>query len=145
MTIVGFNFKKINVDRNGGAKGKVNISNNVSIKDVEKSELPFGKGKQDGLKFSFEFISKYEPKVGSIVLGGELLFIEDPKKVKEIAEEWKKNKKLPGNVTAGILNTILQRSNILSLILSQEVNLPPPIPLPKVKLGEPSKDGQYIG
>jgi hypothetical protein len=35
---------------------------------------------------------------------------------------------------SAILNTVLTKCNIEALILSQEVNLPSPIPLPKVKV-----------
>ena len=41
--IVGFNFNKVNVERKEAAKGKISISNNVAIKDIEQKELPFGK------------------------------------------------------------------------------------------------------
>ena len=95
------------------------------------------------MKFTFEFTSKYEPKLGTILLGGDVLFLTDSKKSKEILDGWKKDKKVPKEIMAGILNTVLARCNIQALILSQEVNLPPPIPLPKVKVG--NKDKNYIG
>ena len=68
-----------------------------------------------------------------IILEGDVLFLEKPEKIKEILDDWKKNKKLPNEVAAPILNTALSRCNIESLILSKEVNLPPPIPLPRVE------------
>ena len=43
-----------------------------------------------------------------------------------------------------LLNALLAKCNVQALILSQDVNLPPPIPLPKVQLNEPQKD-TYIG
>ena len=46
MPIVGFNFTKIDVERKGGnISGKVNISNNISIKNVEIKDLALGKTK----------------------------------------------------------------------------------------------------
>ena len=139
MPIVGFNFTDINVTRKESVAGKIGINNNVAIKNVEEAELAIDKTKQGALKFTFEFISKYDPGLGEIKLQGNLLFIEDAKKVKEINEEWKKDKKVAKDVMAGILNTALNKCNILALILSQEVNLPPPIPLPKVKMPEEGK------
>lgn len=136
MTIVGFNFSKIDVSRTGAPSGKVGVSNNVSIKEIEETTFPLGKEKQTALKFMFEFTSKYEPKLGNILLGGDLLFIEENATVKKILEDWKKDKKVDTNLMKNILNTILTRGNILALILSQEVNLPPPIPLPKVNVQE---------
>ena len=139
MTIVGFNFTSINAEKNGAVKGKVNINNNVSIKDVEEKDLSLGPNKQQALRFIFEFISKYDPNVGSISLAGDVLFIEEAKKIKEILDGWKKNKKLPKEVTSRVLNTILGKCNVQALILSEQVNLPPPIPLPKVQVGEAQK------
>jgi hypothetical protein len=143
MAIIGFNFNKINVEKSEVGKGKVNISNNVAIKNIESKGISLGKDKQDALRFTFEFTSKYEPKLGNILLGGDVLFLTDAKKSKEIVDGWKKDKKVPKDIMAGILNTVLAKCNIQALILSQEVNLPPPIPLPKVKVGD--KDKNYIG
>ncbi len=133
MAIVGFNFSKINVERKDIKKGKISISNNVAIKDVKPTNISLGKEKQDALKFTFEFTSRFDPKVGNILLGGDLLFIGDPKRIKEVNENWKKDKNIPKDIMANILNTVLAKCNIQALILSQEVNLPPPVPLPKVQ------------
>lgn len=143
MAVIGFNFNKINVEKNDVGKGKVNISNNVAIKNIEQKGISLGKNKQDALKFTFEFTSKYEPKLGSILLGGDVLFLTDSGKSKEVLDSWKKDKKIPKDIMASILNTVLAKCNIQALILSQEVNLPPPIPLPKVKMS--STDKEYIG
>ncbi len=139
MTVVGFNFKSIDVKRESAPKGKISVKNNVSIKEVKESSFPFGKDSQTALQFSFEFTSTYDPKIGNIKLGGDLLFIAQNKKVKDILAEWKKTKQVDNEIMREILNTILAKGNILALVLSQEVNLPPPIPLPKVNVQEQAK------
>ena len=138
--IVGFNFTKLSAEKNEKAKGKIDISNNVSIKDIQESDISFGKDKQSVIKFIFEFTSKYGPSVGTILFEGELLYLEEPKKIKELLGNWKKDKKVPKELMAGMLNTILTKCNIQALILSQEINLPPPIPIPKVQLKAPEQD-----
>ena len=139
MTILGFNFNQIKVSRKEGIKGKINIKNNVVIKDVKEHDLNLGDKSQSALKFLFEFSSKYEPDLGEIILGGDLLFMESSAKTKAIMDDWKKSKKVPKDVMTGILNTVLTKCNIEALILSQKVNLPPPIPLPSVKQEEEKK------
>jgi hypothetical protein len=134
MAIVGLSFDKITAVRKEGAKGKINISNNVTVKDVVESNLNLGSQSQDGLKFIFEYTSKYEPDFGDIVLQGTLVFIEDPKRIKEIHAGWKKDKKLPNDVMRETLNAVLNKCNVQALILSREINLPPPIPMPKVNV-----------
>ena len=143
--IVGFGFTKLSAEKGESAKGKIDINNNVSVKDVHEDNFSFGKDKQQNvLRFIFEFTSKYEPNVGNILFEGELLYMEEPKKVKEILASWKKDNKLPKEMMAGLLNTILTKCNVQALILSQQVNLPPPIPLPKVQVQQqPEKN--YIG
>ena len=142
--IVGFGFTKLSAEKGELAKGKIDINNNVSIKDVKEDSFAFGRDKdQNVLRFIFEFTSKYEPDIGNILFEGEVLYLDDPKKAKEILSNWKKDKKLPKEIMPGLLNTILTKCNVQALILSQEINLPPPIPMPKVQVTQPEKS--YIG
>ena len=136
MVIVGLNFKKIELERKDIVKGNIKINNNVSIKSVEEKDLALGKAKQSGLNFIFEFVSKYEPDVGEIKLIGDVLFLDEPKRIKELSAQWKKDKKIDKDVMADVLNNVLNKCNIQALILSQDINLPPPIPLPKVQTKE---------
>lgn len=138
MAIAGFGFTSIEVKRKPMKGGKISISNNVAIKSIEEKELHLGKEKQKAAQFIFEFTSKYDPDVGHITIEGEILFIEEAKKVQDILDQWKKDKKVPPDVMTNILNNILNKCNITALILSREVNLPAPIPLPKVQVGKPA-------
>lgn len=139
MTIIGFNFTSVSAQKKDAVKGKININNNVSIKNVEEKDLSLGANKQKSLRFVFEFVSKYDPDIGGITLVGDVIYLEDAKKSKEILDEWNKNKKLPKDITGNVLNTVLGKCNIQALILSEKINLPPPIPLPKVQLGQKEK------
>ena len=132
MTIIGFNFTKIDVLRKGRLEGQINISNNVGIKDVRESKVELGKASQSGIRFTFEFSSSYEPDVGHINIEGEVIYVGSDKKVKDIASMWKKSKKVPQDVMTEVLANVLTKSNVEALILSRDVNLPPPIPMPKV-------------
>jgi hypothetical protein len=144
MAIVGFSFVKMVVERKNFVKGKVNIANNISIKDVHEHDLSLGKDKQPALKMTFEFTSKYKPDIGDITLTGEVINLEDEKKTKEILKEWKKSKKLPQEVMTPVLNHVLNKCNIQSLILSKDINLPPPIPMPRINPKQ-TDEKQYIG
>jgi hypothetical protein len=136
MTIVGFDFTRIDAEKKNLIRGKININNNVTIKNVEEQNLNLGKEKQNALKFTFEFIAKYDPGIGSIKLVGNVIYMADSKKIKEIQDGWKKDNKLPKDVSANVLNSVLTRCNVQALILSQNINLPPPIPLPKIQVGQ---------
>lgn len=140
MTIVGFNFTKLEAEKKEMAKGKININNNVSITGVAEKSLSLANDKQKVLSFTFEFMAKYDPDMGSIKLIGDVLFMDEAKKAKEILDGWKKDKKLPKEIMPGILNTVLTKCNIQALILSEQVNLPPPIQLPKLQAAQPKKE-----
>ncbi len=139
MTIVGFDFTKIDAKKNGPIKGKININNNVTIKNVEPKDLKLGTEKRDAINFVFEFSAKYEPNAGEIRLEGNVIYMDEPKKTKEIVDGWKKDKKLSKEISKNILNTVLNKCNVQALILSQTINLPAPIPLPKVDIEQPNK------
>ena len=132
MTIIGFNFRKITAEKSTTATGKVNISNNVSLKKVEEAFIPVGAGKQKALKFNYEYITKYEPELGSIVIEGDVLFLSSEDNVEKTLKEWKKNKKVDKEILTPILNTILTRCSIKGLLISQDLNLPSPVQLPRV-------------
>jgi len=134
MAIVGFEFTKINVQKKDLAQGKINISNNVGIIDIQRSDLEIGKSKQSGIKFIFEYRSLYEPNFAKIELGGTILYLTDEKSSKEIFESWEKEKKIKQDIAEKIINAILTKANIQSILLSNTVNLPPPVPMPKVNI-----------
>lgn len=132
MAIVGFNFTKVSAERGTPARGRIEVKNNVQIKEVEKTDFSFGAAKQAGLKMIFEFKSVYNPRIGEIAFEGEILDLEDDKVVQDVLGEWKKKKKLPDQLMSTIINAILTKCNIQALVMSRDLNLPPPIPMPKV-------------
>lgn len=134
MAIVGFDFRKMSAEKNDKSKGgKISINNNVTVKEVEMAEASIaGKG-QKLLRYSFEFKSEYKPDLGNIKLEGEVLSLEEGKKAEELEKSWKKDKTLPPEVMQSVISTALNKCNVQALILSQQVNLPSPIPLPKVE------------
>ncbi|MEM4366110.1 MAG: hypothetical protein QXN46_00725, partial [Candidatus Woesearchaeota archaeon] len=80
MAIIGFGFNKIVVEKNAPVRGKISISNNISITGVEKIDLSLGPAKGKGAKFSFEFKAAYEPKIALISLNGELVYFDKPER-----------------------------------------------------------------
>jgi hypothetical protein len=131
MTVIGFSFTKMLVEKNNPVKGKVSINNNVGIKSLEESKLNIDSSRR-ALKLEFEFSSTYEPNIGKIHFDGEVIYLVDKDKAEEAIKNWKKNKKIEKDMMTNVLNNVLVKCNIQALILSKDMNLPPPIPLPKV-------------
>lgn len=137
MTVVGFTLTKINVERKDSANGKISIKNNVSIKDVEKYSITLGDSKKEGLRFKFDFLTSYDvgnKTLATINILGDVLTIEKPDVLKSVLDLWKKDKKIDGKTMASVLNTALSKCNVQALLLSREMNLPSPIPLPRVNI-----------
>ncbi len=132
MAIVKINLHKVNAERNLNSKGgQIKINNNVSLKDVE--EMSFATDGKKGLKFTFSFNCSYEPNLGKIDVEGQVFYLGDAKKVKEIKDGWDKNKTVPREVTEEIINAALHKGNVQAIKISEEVSLPSPLPLPKVR------------
>ena len=76
MTVIGFSFNKMLVEKKNPVKGKVSINNNVGITNVEETQLNLNTNKK-ALKLNFEFSSSYDPNVGKISLKGEVIYLID--------------------------------------------------------------------
>ena len=148
MQIIGFNFNKINIERKQSHKGNVNISNNVAIKSIDIKDIDLSDKKKQALNFQFEFTSKYTPELASLVIQGEVISVDDQKKSKDILTKWSKDKKIDPEIIAPVLNAALNKCNIKALELSDDFNLPPPVPLPRVNIERGKSGGEqknYIG
>jgi hypothetical protein len=134
MIVVGFNFTKMSVERKQAPQGKISIRNNINIKDIRETDLPLGKSKESGLVFTFELKYIYDPEIGEIDLVGELIYLIEAKKEKDVLDKWKKDKKVEPDVLENVLNAAISKCSIQALILSRDINLPAPIPMQQPRL-----------
>lgn len=134
MALVGFNFVKISGEKKTEAKGKISVKNNVVLKKVQKSNLNFSLGNDQGIEVEFGFNSIYSPEIGAIEISGKILLLEPKDKADEIVKEWDKSKKLPPLLMQQVFSTILRKCNIQAINMSEDLGLPSPIRLPDVQL-----------
>jgi len=145
MGIVGFNFSKITAQKSSSLSGKININNNISITDVKEMEVTLTGQKGKGLMIKFHYHCDYEPNMGKISLEGEVIAIEDQETIKKSIESWQKNKSLEKDLMERIMPHILNKSSIEAIILSKDVGLPSPIPLPKITNDKKAKETKVNG
>ena len=149
MAIVGFGFDNIKAEKKlRGLPKETKISSDINISDVTKDEVSFSNKQQDLLKINFNFSINYEPGFGLVAINGHVLYMADEKEHKEILDSWKKEKKLKPVLLTNLINYILAKVHIKSLELTQDVNLPPHLPLPHVQMKEAKEDlkkSEYIG
>jgi len=141
MAIVGVKITKIDAEKKESKGGKININNNVSITGIDIKDLALGTSKQKGLKFNFSFKCNYEPGVGNINFEGHIIYLTDADKVKSIKEGWDKDKKMPPEIMEPLLNSALNKCNIEAIKISQDLNLPVPVPMPRLQKAESKPKG----
>jgi hypothetical protein len=133
MGVLGVTFTKLSVERAPQVNAQLQVNSNVDIKGMEKKDVGIIDKTKQTIQFSFEYITKFEPKAGKIIIHGHLSYLDAKEKIEVMAKEWKKTKKLPEEIVVSVMNSILTKSSEVAVILTREVNLPPPVQFPKVK------------
>ena len=126
----------MHVEKSEAPLTKINLNTNIVLTDVGRVPLSLGASKEDALKVSFSFDSLYEPKLGSIKLEGFLLYIDSKDGMAANEKSWKKDKKLPKDLHNQLLNHIHSKCAIEAVVLTRDIGLPPPIPLPRLNVDE---------
>ncbi len=112
--------KQVQIDHNSTV---FNLSN---IKDTQAT-------------IDFQYTASYGP-VGMIKLEGSLLY--ESNDAKKISNEWNKTRKMP-NPTASQIHTAVMHACVPETVsIARDLILPPPIPLPQVRLGKKFNKGQ---
>lgn len=107
---------------------KISINHNTSIKSVRKKETK--------AEIDFSFITNYLP-IGMIKIEGCMHY---KGRVDELFEEWSREHRIVNKeVATEVLNVPLAFCMPLVFALAKELNLPPPLPLPRLKFGEEKK------
>ncbi|MBI2141506.1 hypothetical protein HYU16_03725 [Candidatus Woesearchaeota archaeon] len=136
MTIAGFTFTRMLVERKSQAKGAVNINSNIGVVSADEIDFVMGAQKQKGIKVLFDYRNTYTPDLGILILDGEIFYLSDQKRHDDLMKTWKKDKKFPDDVMVELYNIISVRGALQAIQLSSTVGLPPPIPLPKFTRGQ---------
>lgn len=136
MKIIGFNFTRVNMEKFSDDYKDLKIKTHIDIVDVKQTKSEIIQTKDVLFKIKFNYNIEYEPKIAKISFSGNLLFLVDPKTAKSFTKQWK-NKKFPEEHKIMLFNVILKKTNLRSLQLEDELNLPLHISLPSLK--EPKK------
>jgi|TARA_Y100000310_G_scaffold167546_3_gene167450 hypothetical protein len=132
MKIIGFNFNKISIERFTDKLEELKINTNVDIKNVKQLKQELFHTKEEVVEIIFGYDVDYSPDIAKVYLSGNIILLVDSKTASEFIKEWK-NKKIPEKYKLTIFNVILKKSNLKSIQLEDEMNLPLHISLPSVK------------
>jgi hypothetical protein len=79
----------------------------------------------------FDFTTTYTPRIGEIKIEGELLYLAE--RNKDVLEEWQRGERLPEDVSLEVFNYLFKRCLLKVANLAEDLQLPAPIPFPKIK------------
>lgn len=132
MNIINIGFTGINANRQSIPKGNVSITNNVKVLSVEEAKMGLDQSRQ-AFKVIFSFKTEYTPNFASLEVKGEVLILGTVEETKKMLDQWNKEKRLNPEFSRVILNNIMNRCSLEVILLSKELGLPSPIPLPSIK------------
>ena len=136
MKIIGFNFNKISVEKKSSEFKDAKIKNTIDVTSVDPVKNEILSKNEELVGVSFKFLVDYTEDKAKIELGGVVLLALDSKDSKRIIKEWEE-KNLSDEFKLPLFNLILRKSNIKALTLSDEMNLPPHVKLPSLKIENP--------
>jgi len=111
---------------------KVRIDHNSSVSQITDI-------KNDQASIDFQYTASYGP-VGMIKLDGNLIYENDD--AKKLTDEWQNTRKMPNEI-AGRIHTAVMHACVPEAVgIAKDLGLPPPIPLPQVKIGDNTKKAQ---
>ena len=87
----------------------------------------------------YQYTASYGP-VGVIKIEGSLVYENND--AKKIQTEWNKTRKMPNEIASHIHTAVMHACVPQAVGLAKDLGLPPPIPLPQVRLGQGPKKGQ---
>lgn len=135
MNILNIAFTEIKAKKENPAKGQINISNNVKIVDLKESKINIDDARKT-LEVHFDYSTEYKPDLGTVELKGKMIVIDTKEEIDSLVDSWKENKKIPKEKAPAYLNPIMNKSVMQTILLSREIELPSPIPMPSVKQQE---------
>lgn len=145
MTIAGFAFLKLLAEKKAAGRGNITINSNISLVSAEEIDFVMGQQRQKGIKVIFDYKNLFEPDIGTLIIGGEILYLSDQKKHDELMKLWAKKKGFTDDVTAELYDLISVRCTVEAIRLNSTVGLPPPVPLPRFSAGKPKQQQNLFG
>ncbi len=111
---------------------KVRIDHNSTVNQINVIEK--GKAIVD-----FQYTSSYGA-VGIVKLEGSLVYINED--ADKLASGWKDTRKMPNEIASKIHTAVMHACVPEAVGIAKDLGLPPPIPLPQVRIGQNPKKGQ---
>ena len=136
MKIRNIQLKSIEARRylnNNERPKQVRIDHNSTVSQISATEKNIA-------NIDFQYTASYG-SVGMIKLEGSLIYENDD--AKKTADEWKDTRKMPNEIASSIHTAVMHACVPEAVSIAKDLGLPPPIPLPQVRIGNNPKKGQF--
>ncbi|MBU0532386.1 hypothetical protein KKB44_02735 [Candidatus Micrarchaeota archaeon] len=107
------------------------LSINISLEDVAKGE--------ENLEITYVYTASYNENAGEIKIKGLLMAKEEAKRVKEIVDKWKKEKKIPEDYATQVLSAVNYSGSANGTLLARVLGLTAPLIPPRIQLSKAEK------
>ena len=135
MKIRNINLKTIEARRYTGRNERprqVRIDHNSTVTNIAVV-------KNKEATIDFQYTASYGP-VGMIKMEGSLLYESDD--ADKVSKEWNETRKMPDQIASHIHTAVMHSCVPEAVGIAKNLGLPPPIPLPQVRLGKTAKKGE---
>lgn len=136
MPVIGLTFKSMSASRLGVPTGEVKINSTPKVNDIK--EISVATLNKKALSITFEFVTKYEPNIAQMQIDGEIVFLADNNAT--ILKQWKSKKTIPEEVSVEVLNHLFRRCLVKMANFADDLQLPPPLQIPRVRPVEKGKE-----
>lgn len=120
------------IDRNQKPK-QIRIDHNSQVTQIQNQS-------NNSATVEFQYTASYGA-VGVIKLEGSLIYENDD--ARKITKEWLDTRKMPNQVASHIHTAVMHACVPEAVGIAKDLGLPPPIPLPQVRLGSKPSKGQF--
>jgi hypothetical protein len=132
---VGFNFRKMDLEKKSDNLKDLKISAGIDISDLKEVKSKLFNSSEEIIAVSFEHTINYEKDIAVLKFYGSLLVSVGSQQAKEVLKQWE-DKKIPEEFRLSVFNLIFRKSSLKALQFEEELNLPPHIPLPSFKVSK---------
>lgn len=127
MPIINFNIIKAEVEKKKLEKapeGPVSFTQTPNIVSIKEIQMSGPGGRLNVLDVEFNFLSNYDPDVGSASIKGNVYYQEGEEFRKKIIEQWESKKPLDTAFFDEVINGINSKCYVFSMMLIKELGLP---------------------
>ncbi len=93
---------------------------------------------QTDLSIEFRFTANYSG-IGFVRMDGKIVVADDTRSPDTIAREWGSTNNMPPELANIVHNAVISNCIITATIVTRDIQLPPPVPLPQVDMSQQKK------